>query len=271
MATRYFHHLSSRQAASSLSNPGATLVWPFGACEQHGSHLPLATDALFAQHLTERVLARLPENAPIWSLPAQAIGFSPEHTGFAGTLTLPASLLIELVTEVGSQLAAQGAQRLVILNAHGGQIGLLQAAARQLRQRATGMAVHPCFLWSGIRALSDLIPADELIQGLHAGLIETSLMLHLDPNLVGAERPIGGRYNPSSGVASPPDGWSLEGDAPWAWLMAEVSENGVIGDSRGANPKLGTALSNALENQWLERFSALLASDWPPRNISARS
>ena len=270
MATRYFHHLSSHQAANNLKRPRATLVWPFGACEQHGPHLPLATDAIFAQRLTERVLARLPGDAPIWSLPAQAIGFSPEHSGFPGTLTLPASLLIDLVSEVGSQLAAQGAQRLVILNAHGGQIGLLQAAARQLRQRAAGMAVHPCFLWSGIEALEDLIPADELVQGLHAGLMETSLMLHLEPNLVAAERPAGGK-NPCSPAAKPPNGWSLEGDAPWAWLMAEVSENGVIGDSRGANPKLGTALSNALENQWLERFSALLASDWPPRNISARS
>ena len=131
-----------------MQQPGATVVWPFGACEQHGPQLPLATDALFAERILDAVLLGLDPLLPIWRLPVQAIGFSPEHASFPGTLSLPADLLIALVDRVGEQLADQGVRRLVLFNAHGGQIALLQVAARQLRVRCPQMAVLPCFLWS---------------------------------------------------------------------------------------------------------------------------
>jgi creatinine amidohydrolase len=78
-----------------------------------------------------------------------------------------------------------GVERLVLLNAHGGQIGLLQVAARQLRLRCPSMGVLPCFIWSGVDGLSSLLPPEELAHGLHAGQAETSLMLHMAPELVG--------------------------------------------------------------------------------------
>ena len=120
------------EAALSLERRGSTLVWPFGAFEQHGPQLPLLTDALFAERILDKVLEGLPDDLPIWALPTQKIGFSPEHRGFPGTLSLSAELLIGLIREVGKQLAGQGVQRLVLFNAHGGQIGLLQTAAREL-------------------------------------------------------------------------------------------------------------------------------------------
>ena len=175
-------------------------------------------------------MKRLPADSPIWRLPAQSIGFSPEHGDFPGTLSLPADLLIDLLESVGSQLAAMGFQRLVLFNAHGGQIALLQVAARQLRRRAASMAVLPCFLWSGVDGLDTLIPREELEQGLHAGLAETSLMLRLAPDR--GYRSPSGRSPPFRQVSQPPHGWSLEGAAPCAWLTSDLSETGVIGDSR---------------------------------------
>jgi len=267
---RRHDHLVWPEAKQALTRDGSTLVWPFGACEQHGPHLPLATDALFAERILAAVLDRLPVELPIWALPVQSIGFSPEHQGFPGTLSLSAELLIRLVEEVGHQLADGGLKRLVLFNAHGGQIGLLQAAARSLRARSPSLAVLPCFLWSGVDGVETLIPERELQTGLHAGQAETSLMLALDPGLVGSERPVDGEHLDPAVRATPPTGWSLEGDAPWAWLTRDLSASGTIGDSRGASKELGQALEQALIQHWCDRFLSLLGSDWPPSSPVVR-
>ncbi len=189
--SRRFDYFSWPKAAECAAVEGSTLVWPFGACEQHGPHLPLATDSLFAEKILSEVLNSLPQDLPIWMLGTQFLGFSPEHKAFPGTLSLRGDLFMQVVLDIGEQLAEMGFRRLIFFNAHGGQIGLLQAVARQLRLQSPQMAVLPCFLWSGVESLSELIPAYEKENGLHAGLVETSLMLSLDKNLVGSQRPFG--------------------------------------------------------------------------------
>jgi len=251
--------LSWPHLQAAAARPGSTVVWPWGSFEQHGPHLPLATDALFAERVLAAVLARLPAALPIWSLPPQSLGFSPEHLGFAGTLSLPAELLIAQLVTVGQQLAACGFRRLVLFNGHGGQIALLQTGARQLRSRAPELAVLPCFLWSGPGGIAELIPEPERSQGLHGGLAETSLMLHLAPDQVGPERPTDGQL-----AAPPPHGWSLEGEAPCAWLSTDLSRSGVVGSAAGADADLGARLFERLVSGWCERFESLLSSDWPP-------
>ncbi len=256
---RCLDRLAWPAVAEAAARPGSTVLWPLGAIEQHGPHLPLATDALFAERVAAAVLSGLEEDLPIWRLPCQSLGFSPEHQGFAGTLSLPSELLVSLVVAVGSQLAQAGFQRLVLFNAHGGQIALLQVAARELRARHPSLAVLPCFLWSGPPGVAALLPQPERHQGLHAGLAETSLMLHLAPELVGPERPCDGLAGPP-----PPRGWSLEGAVPAAWRMADLSESGVIGDTSGADGALGEALFNGLVAGWGDLLTALLRSAWPP-------
>ena len=260
---RCFDQLAWPEADQAAKQPGATLVWPLGACEQHGPQLPLATDALFADRILNSVFEHLEAALPIWRLPVQSIGFSPEHQPFPGTLSLSAELMLQLVDQVGGQLASMGVKRLVLFNAHGGQIGLLQVAARQLRLRCPSMAVLPCFIWSGVDGLQSLLPPAELAHGLHAGQAETSLMLHLAPELVGPSRPVDGAHG-SGSIHAPPDGWSLEGAAPCAWLTSDLSETGVIGDARLASIELGSQLEQALISHWTQRFKSLLCSDWPP-------
>jgi creatinine amidohydrolase len=238
---------------------GSTVIWPWGALEQHGPHLPLGTDALFADRVVTAVLERLPPERPIWRLPLQSIGFSPEHQGFCGTLSLGAGQVVDLVMAVGGQLAEAGFSRLLLLNGHGGQIGLLQAAARQLRASVPQLAVLPCFLWNGPEGVAELLPEAERRNGLHAGLAETSLMLHLAEHLVRPERPCDGLA-----AAPPPQGWSLEGAAPCAWLSSDLSASGVIGDSGPASPELGAQLFERLVEGWVRRCESLLASSWPP-------
>jgi creatinine amidohydrolase len=256
---RRLERLSWPAVQQAAACSGSTVVWPFGAVEQHGPQLPLGTDALFADVILDRVLERLDAAWPIWRLPLQSFGFSPEHQGFAGTITLPAELLIAQVVAVGGQLAAAGFQRLVLFNGHGGQIALLQVAARQLRAAHPAMAVLPCFLWSGPEGVVELVPEPERSQGFHAGLAETSLMLQLAPELVGEQRPVDGLLPQPA-----PAGWSLEGAVPEAWLTRDLSRSGVIGDARGASAELGAALEERLVQGWQGLLERLLASDWPP-------
>ena len=255
---RCVSQLSSVALAAAAARPGSTVVWPWGALEQHGPHLPLGTDALFADRLLDRVLEQLDVALPIWRLPLQPLGFSPEHQSFAGTLTLPPELLIAQVVAIGQQLALAGFDRLVLFNAHGGQIALLQVAARQLRAEAPQLAVLPCFLWSGPQGLAELIAEPERSGGLHAGLAETSLMLHLAPQWVGEIPPADGHQGPQ-----PPPGWSLEGAVPSAWLTGDLSDSGVIGDPQGASAALGAQLAERLIQGWVALFQQLLVSNWP--------
>jgi len=237
---------------------GSTVVLPIGAVEQHGPHLPLGTDGCFADSVLDLVLKQLPAELPIWRLPLQSYGFSPEHTGFPGTVSLSAELLLGLLEAVGEAVAAAGFERLVLFNGHGGQIALLQVAARQIRRRWPQLAVLPWFIWSGPPQLLDSIPEPERSQGLHGGRGETSLMMALRPELVG---PL-----PAAAMAEePPSGLSLEGAVPCAWISRELSANGVVGDPSGAHPGEGAALLEGLVAGWLQLFTSLLTSDWPQR------
>ena len=251
------------EASKAASAKGSTLVWPFGACEQHGPHLPLITDTFFAENILFKTLESLPAEMPIWMMPSQSIGFSPEHQSFRGTLSLSADVLLSLVTDVGQQIATMGFKRLVFFNAHGGQIGLLQAVSRQLRIQCPSLAVLPCFLWSGVPGLDELLPEKEVEEGLHAALAETSLMLHMDQDLIRNDSYLE-KKGTDQEIISTPKGWSLEGASPCAWLTEDLSASGVIGDASASNSELGAALENALIDHWKSLFTSLLESDWPP-------
>ena len=252
-----FEYLSWPEVKNISKDRRSTIVWPFGAVEQHGPHLPLATDSIFVDEIISEVLKLIPSDKPIKKLPTQYLGFSPEHKGFDGTISLSSQLITLMIKEVGVQLADMGFKRLILINAHGGQISLLNTAARELRSIAPNISVFPCFLWKGVDGLSDLLTKKEIEYGLHASLAETSLMMALKSELVGDQRPC-------EGIESQiPEGWSLEGNAPTAWLTKDLSKSGVIGDSKGSNLELGKSLKSLLINHWYKLILNLMESDWP--------
>ena len=256
VSNRQLDQLSWPAVQAAGSTVGSTLVLPIGAVEQHGPHLPLGTDALFAEAVIDRVLAALPADLPIWRLPTLSYGFSPEHLGFPGTVSLSAETLLAQLKALAAMAASAGFQRLVFFNGHGGQIALLQVAAREIQQQLPQLALLPWFLWSGPQGVLEIIPEPERSQGLHGGRLETSLMLALFPHLVGplpAPEPL----------PQPPQGLSLEGPVPTAWQTRCISANGVVGNPNGASAGEGELLLRGLVEGWCVLFQSLVQSRWP--------
>ncbi|TVS11079.1 MAG: creatininase family protein [Wenzhouxiangella sp.] len=232
-----WQHLTSPELAE-LAGADALAVMALGAIEQHGPHLPLSTDLDIATGLQTAALARLDGGLNVVVLPPMALGASQEHAGFAGTLSLPPEQMSAQLISLGAGLARAGLRRLVLINAHGGNIGWLGPAALELRARHGMLVVKANYML--MRAPDHLLAADELRHGLHGGQAETAMMLHLHPERVRSDRlecfPSCAEMLPDSAVLGP------EGEAAWAWLAEDLNPQGVVGDARGASAEIGREL-----------------------------
>src|SRR3954468_23607322 len=165
---------------------GHIAVLPVAAVEQHGPHLPVGVDTYIAQAYLARVRALLPEGSPAIMLPVQAVGASDEHKAFPGTLTLSPETALRAFIEIGESIARAGIRKLVIINSHGGNLAIIDLAARQLRVRHNVLAVH-CS-WGRFGYPDGLFGPSEYTHGIHGGDIETSIMLAVYPELVRREK-----------------------------------------------------------------------------------
>ena len=168
-----------------LDHLGAVL--PLGAIEAHGPHLPLGVDAMHNADLLGRALRRLPDAVTVLALPPLDFGVSCEHSGFAGTLELSSETAAAAWCDVGACVARAGVRKLVLYNSHGGNHALAEVVARRLRLDHGMLTVLAMNLAQGCMPGSpsaELFPDDEVRYGIHGGALETSLMLHLRPELV---------------------------------------------------------------------------------------
>jgi creatinine amidohydrolase len=224
-------------------------VLPVAAVEQHGPHLPLNVDTSLADGVVQATLPHLQTDLPLLFLPTQAIGFSPEHTAFAGTLSLKSETVIRLWTDIAESVAATGVKKLVLLNSHGGQVGMLDIVARDLRARL-GMLVYSVN-WFNLPLVGD---NDELVNerfsaeehrfGIHAGDIETSMMLALKPEQVDMAK----AQDFQSTSKDRAQKFSILGDgksAKLAWQMQDYNPQGAAGNAAAATADKGRAVLNA--------------------------
>ena len=224
-------------------------VLPVAAIEQHGPHLPLHVDTTLIEGVIAATLPHLPAALPVLFLPTQAIGFSPEHTAFAGTLSLKAPTIIALWTELAESVARTGVKKLVLLNSHGGQVGLLDVVARDLRARL-GMLVYSVN-WFNLplqtpagAPVNDLFSAHEHRFGIHGGEIETSMMLALKPDQVDMTK----AQNFHSTSQDRAQKFSILGDghsAKLAWQMQDYNLEGAVGNAAAATAEKGHAVLGA--------------------------
>ena len=224
-------------------------VLPVAAIEQHGPHLPLHVDTTLVEGVIAAMLPHLPAALPVLFLPTQAIGFSPEHTAFSGTLTLKANTIIALWTELAESVARTGVKKLVLLNSHGGQVGLLDVVARDLRARL-GMLVYSVN-WFNLplqtpagAPVNDLFSAHEHRFGIHGGEIETSMMLALKPAQVDMTK----AQNFHSTSQDRAQKFSILGDgrsAKLAWQMQDYNLEGAVGNAAAATAEKGHAVLGA--------------------------
>ncbi len=213
-------------------------VLPVAAVEQHGPHLPVGVDSYIAEAYLARVRGLLPRDSPAVLLPVQAVGASDEHRAFRGTLTLSPDTALATFIEVGASVARAGIGKLVIVNSHGGNIALIDVAARQLRVRTNMLAVH-CS-WSRFGYPDGLFSAGECAHGIHGGDIETSIMLAAYPLLVRREKIADFRPNT---YAMERDYRYLRADRPagFGWMTQDLHASGALGDASLATAEKGEA------------------------------
>ena len=181
----YWNELTTTEFAG-LDPEKTIVVVPVAATEQHGPHLPVGVDTMIAEGMIAEVLQRLPNDIAILVLPTQAIGKSNEHLRSPGTITLTAETAIRAWTEIGEAVHRGGLRKLIFINSHGGNVDVLSIVARELRVRLQMLVVSAAWRRLGIPA--GLYTDQESAVGIHAGDIETSLMLHFRPELVHMDR-----------------------------------------------------------------------------------
>ena len=247
-APRFWADLKSTDFAG-LDRARCIAVLPVAAIEQHGPHLPLNVDTTLVEGVIAAALPQLPADLPVLFLPTQAVGLSPEHAAFAGTLTLKAETVIRLWTELAESVAATGIKKIVLLNSHGGQVGLLDVVARDLRARL-GLLVYSVN-WFNLplldergASLSALFSEEEHRFGIHAGDIETSMMLALKPDQVDISK----AQNFRSTAQDRAEKFPMLGDgksAKLAWQMQDYNPHGAVGNAAAATAEKGRAVVGA--------------------------
>jgi creatinine amidohydrolase len=255
--TRALMDLRAPEVATRLS-AASVLIQPVGAIEQHGPHLPLSTDLVIAAELAESVVATHGDDLDLWLLPPLAYTKSNEHAWAPGTIWLSPATLLSVLDDLGRSLSTLPARKVVFLNGHGGNSALLAVANRELRL-AHGLLtflMHPSQPRDSGGAAHD---HDELGMGVHAGRDETSVMLHLRPELV----------DMSLAVRSVPESLAgarhvrFGGSASFGWSSDDLAENGVIGDPTLASAELGARLWDGMTATAAETLAEIAAFAFP--------
>lgn len=251
--TRRLVELPGPALATTLT-ADSIVVLPTGSIEHHGAHLPLATDLILAETLAGQIVeAAAATGLDVWLLPALTYTKSDEHAWAPGTIWVDAPTLLETVVAIGRSLAATPARTIVFYNGHGGNVALLQVALRELRVRF------------GLRTflMNVAVPAGdtELGFGIHGGHGETSLAMHLRPDLVDLTGTVDAtpahlaRFE-RIGFAGAP--------VQFGWTSDDFGTGGVIGDPTGATAADGAELAAQLVAEGVASLAEIAEFDPHP-------
>ncbi|PDT03558.1 creatininase [Rhizobium chutanense] len=234
----YWNELNSDDFAG-LSADTTIAVLPIASTEQHGPHLPIATDVAIANGMLNELRQQKPADLDFLVLPTQEIGKANEHVYGPGTLSLGAELLIPIWTAIGAKVAEAGIRKMVIVNSHGGNVDIMSIVARELRVRFQMAVVST--QWGRFGHPEGMISEHEMKYGIHGGEVETSLMLYFRPDLVRMDRAENftskaERMREQSKYIQPLPPHSL------AWIAHDLNPNGVVGNASLGTVEKGEAI-----------------------------
>lgn len=244
LKSHWWWDYSTREFAQ-MDMASIVAILPVGAVEQHGPHLPVMVDAAINAGIIAKAVGKMTPESPALILPAMPIGKSNEHIAFPGTLSLSYETLARLWFEIGESVHRTGCRRLILFNSHGGQPQVMEIVCRELRVKLAMFAVSAS--WFGITETSDLFGSTERQFGIHGGESETSVMLHLRPDLV--EMSHAENFAPRSvEIARDYDYLSPEGAVGFGWQTQDLHPAGACGDASLADARRGeTAVSRAAD------------------------
>jgi creatinine amidohydrolase len=235
---RFWHEMTTGDFAD-----GDTSRWiavlPVAAIEQHGPHLPVYTDTCIAEGMIRRAVELLPEGLPVTFLPVQAVGKSNEHISSPGTLTASWETTTKLWLEIGDSVRRAGVEKLIVVNSHGGNVPMVDIVTRELRVRHDMLAVSSA--WSRFGYPEGIAGPDESLYGIHGGDFETSVMLHLRPDLV--------RMDLAEDFRSAQQDFAREfkhlrahGPSQFGWKAQDLNPKGTVGNAKAATAEKGRAI-----------------------------
>lgn len=246
--SRFWADLSTRHFAQALQSGLAAqtvAVLPLAATEQHGPHLPCSVDSDLVDGVIAACLPQLDADAPVLFLPTQAVGRSAEHEAFPGTLSLSAETTLRVWMELGASVARAGVKKLLLFNAHGGQVSLMDIVARDLRCQHGLLAYSASWYTLPIDdVLNSHFSAHEQRFGVHAGDVETSMILALRPGLVDMAQ----ARDFGSSAQARAQNYPILGNgrsAKLGWQMQDYNPAGAAGNAAAATADKGQALVQA--------------------------
>ncbi|WP_224271008.1 creatininase family protein [Haloprofundus salinisoli] len=176
------------EIAETADSDGSVLIVPVGSIEQHGHHLPVATDTILVDAVAHLGASRVEDDIPILVTPPVWSGYSPHHLPFGGTITTTYDTLLDLLEEICESALQNGFDAVVLVNGHGGNASLVASAVSTIGIDHPDTEVTGITYFELAGSFIDEIRESDVGGMVHAGEFETSLMLHLRPDLVRDDR-----------------------------------------------------------------------------------
>ena len=211
---------------------------PLGSTEQHGPHLPEGTDHMIAEALARDAADR----GGYLCTPTVTVGVSPHHRQFHGTMWVDLPAFREYVESLTRNLTYHGIDRVIYVNAHGGNVTHLREVGRRLHEDRTAYAIE----WMWDQSIPDLVDDLFAVNGPHGGPKETAMIMHLAGDLVKADRLADAR---DGGLVDWEGGTGRQFGARTFFDAIENTDNGVLGDQTDATPEKGEQLFEAATDQ----------------------
>ena len=231
---------------ASINSGQTTIIFSVGSTEQHGPHLPIATDELLGTALACHV-AELLGNALV--APTIRPGFSPHHMGFPGTITFSAETLSMVIRDYIESLGSHGFKNIVVLCSHGGNSPTIRLSCQALQAEKPSYQIIPIYDMMQYACISQKhFGIDE---GFHANKIETAWMLYLYPELVQLDKAVADGNIKDIPVRD-------AGILLFHGTVKDISESGVVGDPCSATANLGKSSFNELINALAKEIGSLI-------------